>query len=296
MRHYAMLLAFALLLPAVGSTTAEANRGAAKRAAKAPVKKAVAAKTQRPKKAATKVPLRAAAAKAKPLTPAKTVARTKKLAESYAKEHKLETRIVKSGPNGKGVERVFVPVLPETHASFQKKFTTVGGNDSVLLRYSPVGMSQAHLVLAMKPGDIYLWAQNKNLGGNGNVFYQQKYMQTDGNAQEWPGYSIAVHPNSIKALQGFLTREAKTPTFCGGNCMRWLPNAATGKDRTLFHDLGIKRSLDGTNMTAKILHAANHRVGVIGVHVTSLAQFKAMTNEQLMGPQPKGGIEAAIRE
>ncbi len=97
----------------------------------------------------------------------------------------------------------------------------------------------------------------------------------------------------MKALKGFLTKEEKTPTYCGGNCMRWLPNATTGKDRTLFHDLGIKRSIDGTNMTAKILHAGNHRVGVIGVHVTSLEQFSKMTDQQLMGPLPKGGIEAA---
>ncbi len=67
---------------------------------------------------------------------------------------------------------------------FMKKFTSVGGNESVVLRYSPVGMPVAHLVLAMNPGDIYLWAQNKNLGGNGNKFYQEKYMQTNGKAKE----------------------------------------------------------------------------------------------------------------
>lgn len=146
---------------------AEANRAPAKKAAKA------AAKAPRAKKAKVAKPLRAAAKAKAVLTPAKAVARTKKLAESYAKEHSLTTRTIKAGPDGKEVARVFVPVLPETHASFQEKFTAVGGNESVVLRYSPIGMPVAHLVLAMNPGDIYLWAQNKNLGGNGNNFYKE---------------------------------------------------------------------------------------------------------------------------
>jgi hypothetical protein len=79
--------------------------------------------------------------------------------------------------------------------------------------------------------------------------------------------------------------------------MMWLTNAPVGKDgqeKALFHDLGLKRSRDGNNMHAKVMHAGNQRVGVIGIHVTSIEQFNQMTEAQLLGALPQGGIEAAV--
>tara|TARA_R110002096_G_scaffold16898_1_gene57571 strand:+ start:13573 stop:14457 length:885 start_codon:yes stop_codon:yes gene_type:complete len=286
-----LLLALTLALPFSLAPSADAAPRAAAARAKAPAK--AKAKT----KAATKPRTARTAAKttlkktAKEFTPKQAVARTKRLAGSYAKEHGFPTRVVKTGPKGQEIDRIFVPILPGTHESFQNKFTAKGGNGSVILRHTP---NNKHLAMAVEPGDLYLWGQNYN-GTTKNTNLMNQYMNTDGTRSNWPGSSIVVHPTNIKTLKGFLTETAKGPR-CDGHCMIWLPNAPTGPNKkTLFHDLGITRSRDGDNMKAKIVHAGNHRVGVVGIHVTSIEQFNAMTPAQLVGPVPTAGVEAAVR-
>lgn len=283
-----VLLSLVLALPFAVSTGNVANAAPARGAAvpvKAKAKATTKARTTRAR-AATRTKLKTV----KEFTPKQAVARTKSLADSYAKEHNFPTRLVKTGPKGKEIDRIFVPILPETHEAFQKKFTAAGGNGSIILRHTP---NNKHLAMAVEPGDLYLWGQNYN-GTTQNSNLMNQYMNTDGTRSNWPGASIVVHPTNIKTLKGFLTKTAKGPR-CEGHCMIWLPNAPTGPNKkTLFHDLGITRSRDGDNMKAKIVHAGNHRVGVVGIHVTSIKQFNDMTSVELVGPVPTAGVDAAV--
>ena len=75
--------------------------------------------------------------------------------------------------------------------------------------------------------------------------------------------------------------------------MRWLPNAGVGPGQSLFHLLGIHRTLDGPNMRAKLTHAANDLVDVIGVHVADVEAFNAMTEAALLMKPPASGVDDA---
>ena len=96
-------------------------------------------------------------------------------------------------------------------------------------------------MLSVEPNDIYLWGHNKNVGNSGNNVYKTLYHNMNGASREWAGASFVVHPTDVGALQGYLAKTAQGPQ-CAGHCMMWLPNAPTGKDTTLFHDMGITRS------------------------------------------------------
>jgi len=58
----------------------------------------------------------------------------------------------------------------------------------------------------------------------------------------------------------------------------------------------IRRSKDGRNMKAKILHGANNAsVDVVGVFVQIAVQFNTMNEQLLLDPPPAGGIADALR-
>jgi hypothetical protein len=109
------------------------------------------------------------------------------------------------------------------------------------------------------------------------------------------GYIIAVNlqGDRIKHLANWLA--GRGIQAYPGNCMEWLPNAEVAPNKPLFHELGIHRSKDGPNMKAKIIHAANACVEVVGVFVNDAASFNTMTNEQLLGNPPASGVEDAAR-
>jgi hypothetical protein len=77
--------------------------------------------------------------------------------------------------------------------------------------------------------------------------------------------------------------------------MEWLPNAEVSPGKALFHEMGVRRSKDGGNMKAKLLHAGNRQVEVVGCFVANANTFNTMTNEQLLGPPPAGGVGDAAR-
>ena len=287
-------LAIAALLAISGGQVVHAQGRVAPKAKKAKkVVKKPAAKAPRRVAAKAAKGTKGAALKAKGLmTPKAIVERTKKLAAEYTKENKLGTpRIIKMGPTGRKVERVFVPILQESQQAFQKKYAVSGGNQTVIVRHTP---QNAHVAMIAEPGDVLLWGLNYNgKPGNKNDL-THLYAQKDGTRSTWAGSSIVVHPTDVKSLTTYLAANKKRNTNCEGHCMVWLPSAPTGgKGETLFTDMGIKRSKEGNNIKAKMVHSGNHRVGVVGIHVTSLKQFKDMTDAELQGPPPAKGVDQA---
>jgi hypothetical protein len=208
-------------------------------------------------------------------------------ARAYATEHNLPIRAVETGPANRRVVRAFVPIIESTFSSFATHFTQ---NGSVTLRYAE---NSHHITMALQPGDNYLWARNYN--GTDPRFgdYRNMYNSFGGG-----GYTMAVRlGNRLEHLRSWLNdrHNPQDRTFCTGNCMEWFSNAEVAPGRAFFHELGIRRSKDGRNIKAKLLHAANDAVDVIGVHVADVNAFNTMSNEQLMGAPPAGGIDDAAR-
>ncbi|MCP4447972.1 MAG: hypothetical protein GY811_21945 [Myxococcales bacterium] len=77
---------------------------------------------------------------------------------------------------------------------------------------------------------------------------------------------------------------AKTPQ---AGCMWWLVHAETAPNVNLNSALGTGRSKTPENQIRKILHQAGAKVRVVGIPVEHVNDFKAMTDEMLLGPSPK---------
>ncbi|MCC6752210.1 MAG: hypothetical protein IT371_31455 [Deltaproteobacteria bacterium] len=225
-------------------------------------------------------------------------------ARAYAARHGFPVRVVSAGPAWRRVERVCVPVLRDAWEDFQRCFTAANG--SVLLRYALVypdapfsrkydlvGRENKHLGLVVQPGDIYYWARNVNGTHPRWEDHSSAHLNPDA-----LGYSMAVElSDRLPHLRDWLAARAQPSDteWLQGNCMDWLPNAEVAPGRGLFHELGISRSRDGANMRAKLLHGANARLSVVGIHVRDLAEFQALPEAQLLGPPPAGGIDDAVR-
>ena len=208
---------------------------------------------------------------------AQAPSRLVRLAKGYAKARNYPVRAVAAGPAAAKVNRVFVPILAADHAPFQETFTEKNG--AVILRYAA-----EHLSMAVKPGDVYLWARN-----SGSPVYGD---------HSGGGYSAAVDlAGELPHLTQWLgaRQDPQDKLFCSGNCMEWLTNAEVAPGTPLFHLLGLKRSKDGPTMKAKLIHGANQRVEVVGVHVKSLDEFNAKTDQDLLGPPPPMGVEDAVK-
>jgi hypothetical protein len=229
--------------------------------------------------------------------------RTVAEAHVYAAEHGLPVRRVAAGPADRRVERLFVPVLPHTFQSFTDRFNA-GRTGSVMFRYTTSSPWGPHTALGLDKGDNYWWARNY-VGTQVARHYtdgQVRGLEDNRHYYYWHGTGGLLITAELEApemahLRGWLAARARhdDTLFCQGNCMEWLPNAEVGADRPLFHALGITRSKDGANMKAKLLHGANERLRVVGVAVNSLEEFDRMSDADLVGNPPAGGLEDAVR-
>ena len=209
-------------------------------------------------------------------------------AQTYANAHDFPIRVVEAGSENRRVRRAFVPITEETFQAFSEHFTS---EDSLVLRFTA---NNNHLVMALKPGDNYLWARNYIGERQGLGDYRNMYNSFSGG-----GYTMAVRmTRGVEHLRNWLGQRAdpNDQLYCKGNCMEWLPNAEVAENRAFFHELGIRRSRDGRNMKAKLLHAATEVVDVIGVHVENIEAFNQLSNDDLIGPPPSGGTEDAARD
>jgi hypothetical protein len=217
-------------------------------------------------------------------------------AQEYAQEHGFQVKQVTAGTPQRPISRTFVPITPQSYPAFLRRFNSTRGFVQLVFNNG-----NNHMVMGLKPptaegkpADCYLWARNYNGTVQGIGDYRNMYMSHNNN-----GYcmSLALPNNKLSHLTNWLNARANPQDnlYRRGNCMEWLPNAEVSPNRPLFHDLGIRRSKDGRNMKAKLLHGANNQIGVVGMFVPDANTFNTMTNEQLMGPPPAGGIADAMR-
>lgn len=228
-------------------------------------------------------------------TQARAQSISQRVAQEYARQNNFPVKLVAAGADRRRVTRMFVPVTEQTYSSFLERFCQANG-------YCHLNFNSANNHLAMglrapaggQPSDCYLWARNYNGSVQDIDDYRNTYMSFNQG-----GYIIPVNLQGAKVqhLSQWLTDRAnpQDSLYRQGNCMEWLPNAEVGPNTSLFHDMGLRRSRDGRNMKAKILHAANGNVDVVGVFVPDIQHFNQLNEQQLLGPPPAGGVPDATR-
>ena|GEM_PF-37319 len=219
-----------------------------------------------------------------------------KVARRWATHNGAKTRSITVGAGARQLKRVFVSVTPEKYNSFVRQFSEDQGFLHLFCtERNWAGLRHPHLALGRKgplangePGDCYLWGQDVARS------YRSCYAK-----HQVGGYVVPLEVSKTQGghLSEWISKLEATGRYRPGqgNCMQWLANAELAPNQGLFHRLGVKRSKDGPNMKAKILHAANERIEVVGVCVADNAQFEAMSPDQLAGRPPKGGILDAMR-
>jgi hypothetical protein len=208
---------------------------------------------------------------------------------TFAKENGLPVKWETVGPANRQVKRLLVPITQDKWDNFREIFTS--GNGYAHLCFTTT--NSKHLALSLQKEDCYLWARNCN-GTKANAHGDLRHWY---NVYSTGGYVIPLDLSGARLnhLSGWLAQRENDQLYNAGNCMEWLPNAEVGPNECLFHWMGIARSKDGGNMKAKILHAGNENVQVVGVCVKDLNAFTAAQKPQdLLGPHPSGGIEDAV--
>ncbi|MEO6951349.1 MAG: hypothetical protein ABI321_06010 [Polyangia bacterium] len=225
------------------------------------------------------------------------------LTKTYADKHGFAVRVVKSDLGTRQVERHFVPVLPTTHDDFLATFSK--GNGAVVWKTN--ANDKVHGMMSFGPGDV---VSHGNRHG-GNEYYGAHAIGA--------GYlTMALEPHHIDAWNGFIdkfTAPGSHPyagaepgvnkftaaqTAAGlpahGGCMWWVVHADVGGGQNLAHLMGVRRAKGPEVLGPRLVHSGNERVGPIGIPVNSIAEFNAMTDSQLMGPEPAGGAAEQVKE
>jgi hypothetical protein len=211
-------------------------------------------------------------------------ARAIESAKGYTTQFNLPERRIVTGPADRRVTRIVVPVLAHTFDQFVAHFSEASGG--VLFHWVE---GNNHIGMVRRPGDLLYWAHQR---GHEQGFVDEYGLFT---SRGGTGRLIVAQldPGELRHLNNWLVNP---PYQIGaGNCMQWLSNAEVAPGKPIFHALGLTRSKDGPNITKKLLRAANDKVAIVGVKVQSVEQFNAMTDDQLLGPPPSGGIEDSVR-
>ncbi|MFH1129913.1 MAG: hypothetical protein V1754_01170 [Pseudomonadota bacterium] len=228
--------------------------------------------------------------------------RATRLVQQYRQQHNFPIRVIETGPANRRVARVFVPVTPQTWNSFFKRFNEANG--FAALRHTKDRMSHVAPNLRVDangaPQDCYLWGLNYNQGqqfnnGHGRGDYRHLYM--DPTHLGWIA-AVDLEGAPLNHLRTWLESNERTGNRVGSNnCMLWLSDAPTGEGegKYLFGELGIRRSRAGAQIVAKMVHGSNNRLEVFGITVPNIETFNQMTDEQIVGPEPQGGVTSAVK-
>lgn len=228
-----------------------------------------------------------------------TKCRLEKQAKAYAKQcfgadAKAALRRIPVKVGGRHVERLAVPVLAGTTENFCQAFSEKNG--AVIWRKvnDPV-----HVPIYINGAKEGISHSTTMVGDTTNYYGANKH------AGHW--LALALDKKEIGGVRKFLkdyignkpnhTRGLWTAKHGGeqhGGCMWWLVHMQID-GKPLSHIMGVTRSRTPGNQYPKLVHAGNERVGPIGVAVQDLAQFKAMTDQDLLGAQPQGGVEDSIK-
>jgi hypothetical protein len=211
-------------------------------------------------------------------------ARAVEAVKGYTTQFNLPERRVVTGPADRRVTRIVVPVLAHTYDNFIAHFGERSGG--ALFHWIE---ENRHIGMVRRPGDLLYWGRQQ-----GHDQTMVGYYGLFGSGGGKGRLIVAqLEPGELQHLNQWLVNPPYQDR--NGNCMEWLSNAEVAPGKPIFHALGLTRSKDGPNITKKLLRAANDKVAIVGVKVQSIDEFNAMTDDQLLGPAPAGGIEDSVR-
>ena len=217
------------------------------------------------------------------------------LGETYAKKHGFVVRVVKSDLGTRQVERHFVPVLPTTSEDFLDTFKR--GNGAVTW---VSGFDKVHMELSIEPGV-----------GNNYMLARGTAKVTAPRLSQGFLMALAVDGKQVDHWNQFIDRytPAGQPMYtgrdkyrdpktnqCHGSCMWWMVHGEVSENLNLAHHMGVRRAKGPEVLGPRLVHAGNENVGPIGIPVNSIAEFDAMSDAQLMGPEPAGGAAEQVKE
>ena len=206
---------------------------------------------------------------------------------------------MKSDLGTRDVERHFVPVLPQTHDDFIATFLTE--NDAVVWRVSTE--DKFHGVLSVRPGEqISFYARHSDYEGvlphaRGGTYLSLHV--TKAQMAHWEGFIDKYTPAGETPFAGgdpyrVAMTAARKPGH--GHCMWWMVNGEVAPDVNVATHMGVRRAQSPDVLGPRLIHAGNERAGPVGIAVKSIAEFNAMSDQQLLGPEPAGGAAEQVKE
>ncbi len=213
------------------------------------------------------------------------------LAQAYAKKHGLPVRVVQRDLGTRQIERHFVPVLPKTHDDFLATFQI----DKGAIVWRALGQDPVHPAVSIHP----------NL-----ALHYMHLPATPVAAHDAGGYylTLAVDKKQFDHWHRFIKKWAPDEgqiyvtnyTMPGtkvvhGGCMWWLVHAEIAKGLNLATAMGVRRAKGPEVLAPRLIHAGNELVGPIGIPVPSIAAFKKLTDDELLGPEPAGGAAEQVK-
>ncbi|MEO6951350.1 MAG: hypothetical protein ABI321_06015 [Polyangia bacterium] len=223
------------------------------------------------------------------------------LGKSYADKHGFAVRVVKSDLGTRQVERHFVPVLAATQEDFLTTFSQ--GNGAVV--WKTKAADKVHGQLHLGANDIVSHANRHGVSpyydasaheiGGGYITMALEKAHVDSWMSFIDKYVPAGH-TPIDSLGAFTQAQTAAGLPTHGGCVWWVVHADVGGGQNLAHLMGVRRAKGPEVLGPWLVHSGNERVGPIGIPVNSIAEFNAMTDSQLMGPEPAGGAAEQVKE
>jgi hypothetical protein len=227
------------------------------------------------------------------------------LTKSYAAKNGLPVRIVKNDLGTRQIEREFVPVLAETKDSFLEHFQAAHG--AVIWRASA---DATHVTIGINPTRAHNYEWRAHAIGDLDHQWGGRYLALALDPAEvahwerWidtytpPGSEMYLGGLAFGRVDGYTNftnamQKLGQPVY--GGCMWWLVHAEISEGLNLATAMGVRRAKGPAVLAPRLVHAGNERVGPVGIAVKSIEEFNAMTDEQLLGPEPAGGAAEQVK-
>jgi hypothetical protein len=223
------------------------------------------------------------------------------LTEAYARQNNLPIRVIKNDLGTREIEREFVPILPATHASFVEHFQVDHG---AVIWHD--GGDPVHIAIGLSPNRVMSYGLRDRAMAQMAHAYGGRYLTLALDRAEvahWEQFIDTYTPAGVamfgprdSGYNNFVNAMKQQGSPVYGGCMWWVVHAPlSANGGNLATAMGVRRAKGPEILAPRLIHAGNERVGPIGIAVNTVEQFNAMTDAQLLGPEPAGGAAEQVK-
>ena len=206
----------------------------------------------------------------------------------FLKQHGFTAKLVTTGTPGQEIQRMVIPVTPSTAQDFARRFSASKGFIRLREGYRDQGsflfLSLTHDKL-IHHRDVEQWNEStlfdplkvvSHYRASSRLLLENQAAKAfyEGNPAS---FAVPVHltPSKMNRLKSwvnnFVNNRQRVENW--SNCMHLTTNAPLTDKLGLFGYLGIKRSKDGPNIIAKVMHASNKNICVVARYVQDQAEL-----------------------